>query len=396
MFLNNLAMSSLIEVVRDKMYELGYKKSTIERSNVYIWHQIMNIYGNNIIFSKKIAVDYIVSKFGKNYFEEQHMNFNIRRHIRSCNLLLEFQYTGLIPSNPFIKDILTKYSLAVLNTYLEFCTENGNGSRTLDNKRRIITSFMKKVSIDNISYNLMMDYFNTFKGRDRFSANLDINIIKAFLKFCFKRQVIHENLSIKIPQLSLNSTKEIVSTYSIAEVKKIIDSVDTNVEFGYRDNAIILLISTLGLRANDVTLLKLSDFDWDNNIFKIIQSKTKKPKKFIITPIVGNAIINYVTKERSKVDNKYLFLTNKGSKLIPAHITTIVEKYFHKSGVNINGRKHGPHALRHSLASTMLEKEVSIYTISSVLGHSSIESTKIYAKVNLSQLKLCALEVPAL
>ncbi|MDF2700930.1 MAG: integrase [Haloplasmataceae bacterium] len=393
---DKLAMPALVEVARNKMYELRYKKSTIERANVYIWHQIINYYGKEIIFSKKMAIDFIVSKFGKNYFEEQNMNFNIRRFVRSCNLLLEFQKTGFIPNNCLIKDSISENSHIILNKYLDYCTENGNGKRTIENKNKILYLFLKSVAIESITYSLMIKYFNTFNERDRYSANLDINIIRVFLNYCFKNRIISEDLSIKIPKISLNSTKEIVTTYSTTEVKKVIDSVDIEVEFGFRDKAIILLISTLGLRATDVTLLKLSDFDWDNNIFKIIQSKTKKPKTFIITPTIGNAIIDYVLNERPKIENKYLFLTKKGTALISAHITSIVEKYFHKSGVSINGRKHSAHALRHSLATALLEKEVSIYTISNVLGHSSIESTKIYAKVNLNQLKLCALEVPTL
>lgn len=77
-------------------------------------------------------------------------------------------------------------------------------------------------------------------------------------------------------------------------------------------------------------------------------------------------------------------------------IRKIVSEYINKSGVNKEQktRKHGPHALRHSLAGQMLEKNIPLPVISSVLGHTTSETTSVYLGIDIKSLRQCALEVP--
>ncbi len=65
----------------------------------------------------------------------------------------------------------------------------------------------------------------------------------------------------------------------------------------------------------------------------------------------------------------------------------------HTAGIKIqNGKKHGPHALRHSLASALLEANTPLPVISEVLGHTDTRSTSVYLKIDINQLRTCALE----
>ena len=61
------------------------------------------------------------------------------------------------------------------------------------------------------------------------------------------------------------------------------------------------------------------------------------------------------------------------------------------AGIDIKNRKHGPHALRHSLASNMLSNNTPLPTISNVLGHKSTATTQIYLKIDINNLAKCAL-----
>ena len=65
-----------------------------------------------------------------------------------------------------------------------------------------------------------------------------------------------------------------------------------------------------------------------------------------------------------------------------------------KAGIDITQRKHGAHALRHSLASILLEKATTLPVISEVLGHQHTESTKYYLRIDRKSMSRCALEVP--
>ena len=81
----------------------------------------------------------------------------------------------------------------------------------------------------------------------------------------------------------------------------------------------------------------------------------------------------------------------------PVSIHAVVYARLKAAGVAIPpGKKHGPHALRHSLASALLEKKVPLPAISEALGHTRMGSTEIYLKIDLGQLRGCALDGPGL
>ncbi len=86
-----------------------------------------------------------------------------------------------------------------------------------------------------------------------------------------------------------------------------------------------------------------------------------------------------------------------GTPLSPQTIHSIVDKYMRAADIaHWKEKKHGPHSLRHSLASNMPKNNVSMPVISTVLGHQRTETTKIYLKVDAEKLALCPLPIPAL
>lgn len=77
-----------------------------------------------------------------------------------------------------------------------------------------------------------------------------------------------------------------------------------------------------------------------------------------------------------------------------SQVHSIVTKYFLKAGVDISTRKHGPHSLRHSLASNLLQNNTPMYVIKDVLGHTNLNTTRTYLNIDFSTLLMFALEVP--
>ena len=78
-------------------------------------------------------------------------------------------------------------------------------------------------------------------------------------------------------------------------------------------------------------------------------------------------------------------------------LLTIVDEYLKRANIKIPANhRHGPHALRHSLATLLLEDNIPIATIKEILAHKSVETTKIYLKIAEKQLLKCALDVPAI
>lgn len=74
--------------------------------------------------------------------------------------------------------------------------------------------------------------------------------------------------------------------------------------------------------------------------------------------------------------------------------TKLLTKYFEKACINIENRKHGFHSLRFSFSTFLLNENVPLYSISSILGHQDIKTTMEYLYLDISKLKELALEVP--
>lgn len=123
---------------------------------------------------------------------------------------------------------------------------------------------------------------------------------------------------------------------------------------------------------------------------------TKKPVILPLLEDVGAAIIDYVMNARPSTKDKSVFVSFRA----PYHVITaatfsdMVAKYIYKSGIDCSGKHHGSHALRHSLATNLLGDDVSLPVISSVLGHSSTNTTKSYLTIDIQSLLYCSHDVP--
>jgi integrase/recombinase XerD len=177
-----------------------------------------------------------------------------------------------------------------------------------------------------------------------------------------------------------------------------VSSIDRGNPRGKRDYALILLAARLGLRASDIANLTFSSFKWDKNIIEVAQQKTGEPVTLPLLNDVGEAVIDYIRYARPKSDLPFLFLKlNAPNDVMYSNsIHHTVYTRLKEAGIRIlPGKKHGPHALRHSLASALLENNVPMPVISEALGHADTESTSVYLNIDVARLRECAVEVSA-
>lgn len=116
-----------------------------------------------------------------------------------------------------------------------------------------------------------------------------------------------------------------------------------------------------------------------------------------LLPEVGLAIIDYLKYGRPTTESTNIFIRHYCpiGPLAPPTLHSIVWQYIKLANITVpDGKKHGPHVLRHSLASALLEENIPLPTIAEVLGHTSTETTSIYLKIDINQLRRCALDVP--
>jgi len=199
------------------------------------------------------------------------------------------------------------------------------------------------------------------------------------------------------PIIFTNKTDRLPAYYSIDEVRGILCQVDRNTEFGRRDYLILLLAVQLGMRAGDIRLLKLKDIKWCRNTIEIVQQKTNKPLQLPLTEEVKYALADYMKNSRPKVEDPHVFVRHRAPFQPFTHHNTfyhVLNKYMPLAGIELNGRKHGLHSMRHSTASHLLQNHTPYPVITGILGHENTSTTRLYLRIDIEQLRTVALEVP--
>ena len=222
--------------------------------------------------------------------------------------------------------------------------------------------------------------------------------IKIFLNWTYQNNIKKITGKMILPKIVWHRKTNIRTYYTKEEITKLLNIIDTRTKQGKEDYLIISLICYLGLRISDVINLKLSNIDFNDNIISIIQYKTDNP---LILPLIDKVkypLLDYLKSVRpNNTDLDYVFITYDKPYRHHIELTKhnyIVKNYMIKAGIDINGRKHGFHSLRHSFSSLLLKEEISLYSISTILGHEDIKTTMSYLDIDISKLKELALEVP--
>ena len=143
--------------------------------------------------------------------------------------------------------------------------------------------------------------------------------------------------------------------------------------------------------------LHFSNIDWENDRIRLTQVKTGNPLELPLLTDVGEAIIAYLRNGRPHTESDHVFVRMKPpfTAFHPGAVGALVHEHLVKAGIHVEGRKAGSHALRHSLASRLLEHEIPLPVISEILGHVNTQTTMTYLRIDISELKKCALEVMA-
>ena len=171
------------------------------------------------------------------------------------------------------------------------------------------------------------------------------------------------------------------------DVLRLLASVQGNHPIDKRDRAILMLFVAYGLRAGEVSGLRLDDLDWQSEILRVRCPKPGRVHSWPLSQEVGHAILRYVREARPSGFGRVLFFTSRAPirPLDRKSLCKIVHDRL--AGIGIVSGRRGPHALRHAAAQHLLDQGMSMKVIGDFLGHRDPSSTAIYAKVNLAALR---------
>ena len=283
--------------------------------------------------------------------------------------------------------------------YLEYVNTLNIKEESKDWRLKHIRGFDIYLRANDIDFQNLskLDVYNYMDSISNLSSRTKENravCIRMFLDFLHEKAELEINGRETFPTIVSTKYSTIPSYYADEEIMKVINSVDITSLLGKRDYAMLLILTTYGIRQKDLINLSYSNINWNDNKIIIIQSKDNNVNEFPLTKEIRYAILDYLKNGRPKSDLPYIFLTRDGSKFSSGSCYNIVNKYFKKSNINIGLRHHGVHAFRHSLATSLLTSGIGIDEISAILGHDDVASTEVYARVNFNELKKLSLEVP--
>lgn len=191
--------------------------------------------------------------------------------------------------------------------------------------------------------------------------------------------------------------KHISSHYSADEIRATFAAVDRSTRKGKRDYLVLCLTGLLGMRIGDVVDLRLGDIDWATGKISKAQCKTGRVLTLPLIEPVEEALRDYLDNGRPECtdDHVIIRLTAPYTGYVSVGtFTAMVTEHMLNAGVDISGRHHGTHCLRHSTAGGLLTEGASVPEVSEILGHSSSQSTKHYLALDAQRMRLLGLEVP--
>lgn len=276
--------------------------------------------------------------------------------------------------------------------------------KTIENYSRVANSFLVYAEqnaitdFEGITPQFVFDYVQTLSKFTKITIKHYLGALRIFLRFLHIEGYLRENFDDVVKPLKCRSQTKIPSVWQKDEVLKMLSAIDRGNPGGKRDYAMLLLVTRLGLRISDVNNLKFENLNWSKKIINIVQHKTNESLTLPLLNDVGWALIDYIKNGRPRVDSPCVFVTHVvpyKEFSIQNHHHELIIKYLGWAGLPVKcKRKLGMHSLRHTLATIMLENHEDYHNISAIIGHSGIDSTKVYLKTSIDLLRECTLPIP--
>ena len=283
-------------------------------------------------------------------------------------------------------------SLAAFQNYLAL--EKNYSGHTIKAYTRDIQAFINYCKeefqlseIAEAEYNLIRSWIVQLvaSGLSNRTVNRKVSSLIAYYKFLVKTEQIRSNPLAK--HKSLKTAKKVEIPFSEQEMVHILQQIEYPDDFeGSRDQLIIELLYTTGIRRAELINLRLRDFNL-NTATLLVLGKRNKERMIPLLPGTIEMYHQYLDRRATLLegrDEEFVFLSKSGSKIYETLVYRIINRYFSKVSSKV---KKSPHILRHTFATHLLNKGADLNSVKELLGHSSLASTQVYTHNSIAELK---------
>ena len=402
-----LPLKRLVTDAHGEIERLGYSRRSCNRYRA-IWEHLIEFSDRKELgdqFSGELAARFL-EEYGVRDEKVDNPGEGWRQHVVfGVKMLADFAQNGRIERavTDMEKIHLLPAMKNILCDYEHYCEDRLQlRPSTLHRRTTELTIFLdflhsrKARTLDQIQAQDLSEFLCSRGHLQQKTVARIVSDMRSFLRFLTMRGVVQKDLSVELPTIRFPRDASIPSVWDHELVVRLLGAIDRSSAKGKRDYAILLLACRLGLRAGDIRTLKLDHLHWEDSTIEITQSKTAMPLSLPLTEEVGEALIDYLKSGRPKTAHREVFL-----KVNPPfdpfmdsnNLYHIVTYWRRLAGITFRSpQKRGIHSLRHTLATRLLEKGTPFPTIAEILGHTSLESTRIYAKANVEALRSVALD----
>lgn len=223
-----------------------------------------------------------------------------------------------------------------------------------------------------------------------------VGTMRSFLRFLAAEGKVPTALDAQIDSPRCSRDERLPRSLPWESVRDLLGGIDRSTSKGLRDYAMLLLIATYGLRVSEVAALTLDDISWRSCRIRVPRPKVGTPLDLPLTDEVATALLDYLSCGRQSFTLRSLFLRVR-IPIRPIESTAICDVFdgwAARAGIQLPSGAGGPHCLRHSVAVRLLRQGTPVKAIGDLLGHRGVESTGVYLRLNVDDLRDVALTLP--